>query len=236
MNQSVKALYRRMTTPILRRRLASRLLYQSPLAEDRFFERLISHTNNFGGVTWLGKPIWQNILDLWVIQETIAEVSPALLIECGTNRGGSAYFYAHLFDLLGTGRVISIDVERMHDITHPRVEFLIGSSVSEAIANQVREEAAKTSGPVMVILDSDHSEQHVSRELEVYAPLVTLDSYCLVQDGVIDTLDMFTAARPGPLGAINRFLANNRQFRVDVEKCNRFLVTHHPMGWLKRVA
>ena len=67
-------------------------------ADSVFFERLIRKTDDFGRVTWLGKPIWQNILDLWTIQETLFTVSPALLIECGTNRGGSAYFFASLFE------------------------------------------------------------------------------------------------------------------------------------------
>src|SRR5438132_10433130 len=66
---------------------------------SRFFRDLVRKTKNFGSVTWLGQPIWQNVLDLWTIQETIAEVRPRLLIETGTNRGGSSLFYANLFDL-----------------------------------------------------------------------------------------------------------------------------------------
>src|ERR1051325_4593058 len=68
---------------------------------EAFFTQLIRKTENFGRLTWLGNPIWQNVLDLWTIQETISEVQPDLLIECGTNRGGSSMFYAHLMDLLG---------------------------------------------------------------------------------------------------------------------------------------
>src|SRR5919108_3410185 len=86
-----------------------------------FFEDLVEHTNNFGHVTWLGQPIWQNVLDLWVIQEAIAEIRPTLLIETGTHRGGSAYFYGHLFDLIGNGRVITIDVDPLGQPPHPRV-------------------------------------------------------------------------------------------------------------------
>src|SRR5687767_7657581 len=76
-----------------------------------FHTDLIAETTNFGHTTWLGVPIWQNVLDLWTIQESIAEIRPALLIETGTNRGGSALFYAHLMDLMGTGRVLTIDIE-----------------------------------------------------------------------------------------------------------------------------
>jgi|ERR1035441_6716224 cephalosporin hydroxylase len=212
-------------------------LYKHLLASrvrSLFFRELLARTNNFGSVQWLGNPIWQNVLDLWTIQETIAEVKPELLIECGTNRGGSSLFFAHLFDLMGRGQVITIDVEKLHNLSHPRVSCLIGSSTSEEILRVVQTRVAAVQGPVMVILDSDHSQQHVRRELECYTPLVTPGSYCLVQDGVIDTLSVFRAYRPGPLRAIEDFLRTTEQFEVDEERCNRFVISHHPKGWLRR--
>ena len=201
-----------------------------------FFRDLIDKTNNFGSTTWLGHPIWQNVLDLWTIQETIAEIRPSLLIECGTNRGGSSLFFAHLFDLLGHGEVVTIDIERLHDLSHPRVTYLIGSSISPEVIAAVRKRAAAVTGPVLVILDSDHSESHVRRELECYADLVTPGSYFLVQDGVIDTLSIFNGGRPGPLPAIEGFLRATDAFELDTERAHRFLITHHPKGWLRRKA
>jgi cephalosporin hydroxylase len=217
--------------------LGLRRLYNAlvrPVVNTLFFTQLVRRTGNFSQVTWLGKPIWQNVLDLWTIQETISEIRPALLIECGTNRGGSAWFFAQLFDLMGQGRVVTIDVEKMHDLEHPRIRFLVGSSVSEPVLEKVREEAAPAGGPVMVILDSDHSAGHVRRELDLYAPLVTPGSYILVQDGLIDTLPMFRSGRPGPLAAVRGFLEEHPEFEVDHERCGRFVITHHPMGWLRR--
>src|SRR5688572_13169795 len=140
---------------------------------ELFFEQLIAKTENFSHVTWLGRPIWQNVFDLWVLQETICQVRPALFIETGTNRGGAALFVAHLFDLLGHGEIITIDVARMHDIVHPRITFLLGSSTAPQVIDQVRERAARANGPVMVTLDSDHRADHVRAELNAYAPLVT---------------------------------------------------------------
>jgi cephalosporin hydroxylase len=172
---------------------------------------------------------------LWTIQETLSEVRPGLLIECGTNRGGSAFFYASLFDLMGHGRVVTIDVTKMHDIEHPRVRFLIGSSTDPATVEAIRAEVAATRGPVMVILDSDHSQAHVARELELYAPFVTPGSFLLCQDGVIDEMPLFEGIRPGPLAAVEEFLPRHPEFRLDEERCSRFLVTHHPKGWLRRV-
>jgi len=199
-----------------------------------FFEQLIAKTQNFSHVTWLGQPVWQNVLDLWVMQETIAEVKPALLIETGTNRGGSALFFAHLFDLMNHGEVITIDVEKLHDLTHPRVTFLVGSSVAPAIVDAVRRRARSAKGPVMVTLDSDHREEHVRAELAAYAPFVTPGSFLLVQDGVIDTLPCFAGGRPGPLPAIEGFLRTNVEFELDAERSRKFLISHHPKGWLRR--
>jgi cephalosporin hydroxylase len=206
----------------------------APIVNYLFFRDLISRTNNFSSTKWLGNPILQCVLDLWVIQETIAEVKPDLLIECGTNRGGSSLFFANLFDLMGKGSIITIDIEKLHNLSHPRITFLIGSSTSQDIVDAVRQRAAASQGPVMVILDSDHSQQHVKHELECYAPLVTPGSYCLVQDGVIDKMRVYRSSRPGPLPAIYDFLQTTNYFEIDEELSKRFIISHHPKGWLKR--
>ena len=214
-------------------------IYERTLAgtvRKLFFTDLVRHTNYFHNIRWLGNQVFQNVLDLWTTADAIAEVRPALIIESGTYQGGSALFYASLFDLLGHGHVITIDVQTRHDHKHPRVEFWIGDSTSDAIVDQARTAAQQKSGAVMVILDSDHAKAHVKREMEAYAPLVTPGSYMLVQDGVIDVLGIFRHQRPGPLQAIREFLPDHDEFEVDDERCNRFLITHHPSGWLRRRA
>jgi cephalosporin hydroxylase len=205
------------------------------LRDREFMRELVSRTNNFGEVTWLGHPIWQNVLDLWNIQEAISDIRPSVLIETGTNRAGSALFYAHLFDLIGHGRVVTVDVERMHDIEHPRIEFLLGSSLSEDVLARMRAAASSADGPVLVILDSDHSHTHVAGELAAYHEFVTPGSLLLCQDGIIDELPAMAWARPGPLPAIHEFLAAHPEFRVDERYNRRFVVTHHPDGWLRKV-
>lgn len=208
--------------------------FVKPRVPDWFLSDLIDHTGNFGHVTWLGRPIWQNVLDLWIMQETIAELKPALLIETGTNRGGAALFFAHLFDLIGKGHVVTIDIEKLHDLSHPRIRFLIGNSTEPAIIESVRSLAQEVGGPVLVTLDSDHSASHVRAELAAYAPLVTPGSWCLVQDGVIDTLPRYAAGRPGPLAAIEDFLKSSPDFELDAARSRKFLISHHPNGWLRR--
>lgn len=197
---------------------------------------LLYRTGNFAGTRWLGVPIWQNVLDLWTIQETIAELRPALLIETGTHRGGSALFYAHLMDLLGHGRVITVDVVDQREHQHERIEFMHGSSTDPAIVERVGAAVAEADGHVMVILDADHSRDHVAAELELYGPLVTEGSYLLSQDGVIDELRGFRDSRPGPLAANVDFLRRHPEFEYDAERNERFNLTHHPIGWMRRRA
>jgi cephalosporin hydroxylase len=199
-----------------------------------FHQILTASTQNFGNTSWAGQPIWQNVLDLWTTQEAISEIRPALLIETGTNRAGSALFYAHLMDILGNGRVLTIDIVKLHEVEHPRIEFVIGSSTDPEIVDHVRAAAAEADGPVMVILDGNHDRDHVAKELELYGPLVTPGSLLLSQDGVIDRLEMFRDSRPGPLPANEAFLASHPEFQNDRARSERFLLTHHPEGWLQR--
>ena len=201
-----------------------------------FMLDLVAQTENFRHVKWLGQPLWQNTTDLWTTQEVISEVRPALLIETGTYEGGSARFYASLMDLMDHGRVLTIDLRRKPEINHPRVTFIPGSSIDPLVVARVRAEVAKTEGSVMVILDSDHRQAHVAAELEAYAPLVTPGSYILVQDGIMD--ELLPALRkdtPGPVPAILAFLKDHPEFVEDSELSERFLVTSHPHGWLRRL-
>ena len=104
-----------------------------------FHADLVAKTQNFQTIRWMGIEMRQNVLDLWTIQETITEVRPALLIETGTWDGGSALFYAQLMDLLGEGRVLTIDIDDKNELDHPRMEFLHGSSTAPGDDREGRE-------------------------------------------------------------------------------------------------
>jgi cephalosporin hydroxylase len=200
-----------------------------------FMLDLVTQTENFRHVSWLGEPLWQNTIDLWTIQEVISRVRPALLIETGTYGGGSAKFFASLMDLMDHGRIVTIDVHYEPDIPHPRVQFIAGSSTDPAVVDQVRTAVESAEGPVMVILDSDHREAHVAAELQAYAEFVTPGSYILVQDGIMDELlPSLRKDTPGPLPAIRGFLKSHPEFVEDTELSERFLITSHPHGWLRR--
>ena len=183
--------------------------------------------------TWLGAQALKNPLDLWVYQEIMAETRPELVVETGTYRGGSALFLATMCDLLGVGEVVSIDVEPVRDDypEHPRITYLGGrSSTDPDVVDEVRERAAGRN--VLVILDSDHSQAHVEAELEVYAPLVPIGCYLIVEDSNIGRIrkDLM----PGPLEAIETFLARSDSFEIDRDR-EKFLITFNPSGYLRRV-
>ena len=183
--------------------------------------------------TWLGAQALKNPLDLWVYQEIMAETRPALVVETGTYRGGSALFLASMCDLLDVGEVVSIDVEAVRDDypEHPRITYLGGrSSTDPDVVEEVRERAAGRN--VLVILDSDHSQAHVEAELEVYAPLVPIGCYLIVEDSNIGRIrkDLM----PGPLEAIETFVARSDSFEIDRER-EKFLLTFNPSGYLRRV-
>jgi len=209
--------------------------------EERVVRRLalralVARTGNFGDVTWLGKPVWQNITDIWALQEVIVDRDVDVVLECGTNRGGLTYFFASLFDLRGKGTVVTVDIADLMEFTHPRIERFLGSSIDGDVVEKVRARITELAPKnLLILLDSDHAEDHVYGELRAYADLVGVGDFVVVQDGVIDELRIFRDSRPGPLGAIRRFLAKDDRFVIDKQRSTRFLFNHSPSGWLRRI-
>ncbi len=190
-------------------------------------------SNAWTQATWLGSQALKNPLDLWVYQEIMAETRPDVVIETGTYRGGSAHFLASVCDLLGSGEVVSIDIEPQRDDypEHPRITYLAGrSSTDPDVLAEVRERVGGRR--TMIVLDSDHSQAHVDAELEAYAPFVPVGCYLIVEDSNIGQIrpDLM----PGPLQSIEKFLASRSDFVIDHER-EKFLLTFNPSGYLKRV-
>lgn len=196
-------------------------------------------------VTWMGVPIIQLPEDVLMMQELICKIRPDVIIETGTAHGGAALFYASVLQLLGKGRVISIDVDirkynRLAIQAHPmskRVVLIEGSSIDENVLAQVRNQVAPDE-TVLVALDSDHTYGHVRNELDQYSRLVTRGSYVVVFDGVLDSLSTAPGLKPGwksktPADAIRDFLAEHQEFAVD-RYYNRLGVTYCPDGFLRR--
>ena len=190
--------------------------------------------NTWRNTFWFGVPLKKCPTDLWIYQELLYKIRPDVIVECGTAYGGSAYYLACLLDLLGKGRVISIDIRECDKRPqHDRITYLLGSSTSEAILTEVKE-AVKGVPTVMVILDSDHSKAHVLEELRKYHLLVTMGSYLIVEDTNVYGHPVALEFGPGPMEALDIFLKENKNFVRD-EGAEKFYMTFNPKGYLKRV-
>ena len=204
----------------------------------RRFHELYYDVGDKGGTWkdtyWMGVPTAKCPLDLWVYQEILFEVRPELVVECGTYAGGSALFLAQMCDLIGRGQVMTIDVNDMAKITHPRIARVLGSSTAPQVVEHVRREAAGRS-PVLVILDSDHSAGHVLEEMRRYGPLVSPGSYLIVEDTNINGHPVLPSFGPGPMEAVQTFLRENADFVPDLSR-EKLLLTFNPAGYLRKRA
>jgi len=206
------------------------------------------------GFTWLGRPVIQLPEDLIRIQEVIWRLRPDVLVETGVAHGGSLIFYASLFEAMGHGRAIGVDIDirkpnRLAIEAHPlsaRITLIQGSSAAAGTLAAVRHNIAPDES-VMVVLDSNHSRSHVEAELDLYAPLVSPESYIVACDGIMARLAGAPRTAPdwiwnNPLSAIDAFLARNPDFMLDEptfpfnEGAVTSRVTYWPRGFLKRCA
>ncbi|WP_373034668.1 cephalosporin hydroxylase family protein [Sulfurimonas sp.] len=198
--------------------------------------------------SWMGRPIIQYPQDMVAMQELIWEIKPDLIIETGIAHGGSLIFYASIMELLGKGEILGIDIDiRDHNKKaieeHPmskRISMIQGSSIDESIVKQVKK-FAEGKNTVMVCLDSNHTHEHVLKELEAYADLTSKNSYCVVFDTIVEDLPAgFYPDRPWDVGdnpktAIFEFLETNDNFIINDEIDNKLLISVAPSGYLKRV-
>ena len=182
---------------------------------------------------WFGNAVAKCPLDLWIYQEIVVETRPDLVIETGTFKGGSALFFASMFDLIGNGQVVTVDVEQQQGLPqHERITYLTGSSTAPEIVDQMSAFAANASN-VLVVLDSDHQCDHVLAELRAYSDFVSPEGYMIVEDTNVNGHPVAPEFGPGPTEAIERFLAEDDRFAVDRTQ-EKFLLTFNPGGYLRR--
>jgi cephalosporin hydroxylase len=199
--------------------------------------------------SWMGRPVIQYPQDMIAMQEIIWNIKPDLIIETGIAHGGSLIYYASLLELVGKGEVLGIDIDirkhNRHEIeTHSmfkRVKMIEGSSIDTEIINKVSE-YAESKETVIVCLDSNHTHDHVLAELEQYSSFVSLNSYIVVFDTIVEFLPegYFNQKRPWGIGnnpytAVQSFLRTNENFIVDRDIDNKLLISVAPGGYLKRI-
>jgi cephalosporin hydroxylase len=210
----------------------------SPAPADRVvadFHRLYYDSQVWTETYWLGVHAFKCPLDLWVYQELVHEGRPDVIVETGTMNGGSALYLASICDLLDRGRVITVDIDHRADRPrHPRITYLEGRSSTDP---GVLQEIGAAIGPgekVMVILDSDHSRDHVLAELRAYGDLVSSGLYLVVEDSNVNGHPVVPEFGPGPYEAITEFLAGEPGFSVDRSR-EKFRMTFNPRGYLKKL-
>ena len=199
--------------------------------------------------TWMGVPIIQLPADIMATQEVIWQSKPTIVIETGVARGGSVIMMASLLKLIGGGKVIGVDIDiRPHNRDsieqHPMADSIVlieGSSTAEETLQKVRSEI----GPedrVMVVLDSDHSRDHVLAELRAYGPMVTEGCYLVVADTAAGFLTREQAPKrrsklwfegDEPLSAARDYLAECDRFEVDPVVNGKLVMASSPQGYLK---
>ncbi len=199
------------------------------------FAKLYHHGDNpvwFGQTTWLGVPIQKLPSDLQVMQEILWEKKPDVLIEAGTYLGGSALYFATLFDAIGHGRVISLDIEHVRELPqHERITYLIASSSAAETVEKVKS-LIKDGETVMVDLDSAHNRDHVLQELRLWSPLVTPGQYLIVEDTNVNGHPVLPDFGPGPMEALDEFLSGSPPFSIDEGKHQKYLHSFNPRGYL----
>jgi cephalosporin hydroxylase len=214
--------------------------------------------------TWQGRPIIQYPQDMVAMQELIWQIKPDLIIETGIAHGGSLIFSASMLALLDicdaieTGstldpknsqrKVLGIDIDirahnreaiEVHPMTY-RIQMIQGSSIAPEIIEQVKQ-AASGYKRILVCLDSNHTHAHVLAELQAYAPLTSVDSYCVVFDTIVEDLpaDMFPDRPWGPgdnpKTAVWEYLETHPEFEIDKSIQNKLLITVAPDGYLRRL-
>jgi cephalosporin hydroxylase len=238
----VRSVVRRSSRPYLRvgpaRPVGRSEISPEEQAKVDDFHRVYFETRNDAqrtlNVNWLGYRATKCPLDLWTYQEIVVETRPELIVEAGTRLGGTSVFLATIFDLLGVpGRVVTIDtIFDKRFPKHPRIEYLTGSSHDQDIVDRVH--AAAAGKRTMLILDSLHTAEHVGRELELYADIVSPGCYLVVEDMNVNGHPVLPDYGPGPTEAVEAFLETTDEFVVDRDR-ERFLMTLNPGGYLRRV-
>ena len=184
-------------------------------------------------IEWEGIKIYKYPSDILLYQEIIFKHKPDVIIETGTLYGGSALYFARLFDILGKGEIITIDNIKREVPEHPRIKYIISDSTDTNLIHKLKQECRNKT--VMVILDSDHHKEHVLKEMELYKDLVTVGQYMAVEDGAVGGHPVYKNFGEGPFEAVEEFIKTNKNFRINKKIENKFLFSQNTNGYLLKL-
>ena len=207
----------------------------SPVPEDlrADFIEAVWRSMAWDHLTWLGRPVLSAPTDLVAYQELIDSVRPDWIVETGTGNGGRTLFLASVCDLLDGGGVVSVGEHLAEDLPiHPRITYVDGVPSSESAAARVRE-VLGDSDRVLVLFGGCLPAEETRREFEVYAPLVSVGSYAVVTDTIVNGNPVWAGFGPGPGDAVKNILSRHGEFAFDPEP-ERYSLTFNPGGFLKR--
>lgn len=215
-------------------------LYQPKGSEAEEYHKWYYNTFVWKKTTWLGITCWKSVSDMWSYQEIVYDLQPSLVVEFGSNQGGSAVFFASIMRQNGKPfKVLSVDINHKPLAPaarrDPDILFIESSSTEPAIAEQIQSLKNEFPGKIFAILDSDHTMNHVLAEMKLLRPLLSSGDYLLVEDSTVNGHPVLPGWGPGPYEAIEAYEREfPNDYTHDVDRENKFGWTFAPYGFLIR--
>jgi cephalosporin hydroxylase len=188
--------------------------------------------------TYLGCPVDQLAMDLWLYQEIIFRERPPFILQTGVDKGGSILYFATLLDLIGArddAIVIGVDLRLSSialSLSHDRIRLIEGNSIDAVVLEKIRSLLPDEHG--LISLDSDHSKSHVLKELEVFSRFTKPGCHLFVEDTNINGHPVYSGFGEGPMEAVDEFIVRDKKFVRDEAIWRRNLISFHNSGWLLR--
>jgi len=198
-----------------------------------------NHKQTYDNTYWMGVSSMKCPLDLWIYQEILFKTKPDIIIETGTFQGGTTLFLANVCDLMNNGEIITIDISSPgNKPEHKRIHYIQGDAASKKTVTKIQQLVDKLNNnhdkKIMVILDDQHSEDHVFQEMESYGKFVTPGNYLIVEDTSMGGHPVWPELQSGPMESVERYMKIHNDFEIDSNQ-EKFLLTFNPKGYLKKI-